>query len=707
MLYPRGLCSTLPYIIGFLPEQGLEIHSMSNAQRLDLASDTPSLFATVWLLAHDSQITSLRRLLHDHAATLKPYRLAATAAMAHQLPPSPDFKITAVELGQLGAEVSTGNVLAVICLIDPALKTPAEPDIAEVSRLCSRHNVPFAFNLATAYPVIYSFMQTRVAHLIFNPVAGQRDATQDLLQIRQMLSPWMHLHIHFTSREVDADQLAQRAIAAKPDLIIASGGDGTVSLVSSQMLGTGIPLGVVPRGTANALSVAMGIPTTVAGACQLILAGTTRQLDAAYCNQQLMTLLAGIGLEAGTVGKATRELKNQWGVLAYLIAGWEQLGEQALFDAKLEIDGQVHQFPAFAVTVANAAPPTSVLAQGVGEVVFDDGLLDITIITKQDVQQPAMKSKLQAARDLINLYGSALVKTKADLPNLYHFRAERLKLTTASPEPIVVDGEMVGNTPLEVSCLPGALTVVAPAKRRPTSVEKMAGFWVQRVFPSVSALIAALGLGGLIGLPLAFWLMRLMTNVWLPARTATLEMQLLRSLQQLSTPFWDEVMGVVTRFGNWEVILPVFLILMAGLWWRRDYWKMVMGIVALIGSWIINYELGLLLELSRPAEPPWLVGETLSGSSGSLLQGTVLYGLVAYLLGLRFPQWSQWFYGGAVLWVGTIGLSRLYLGMQWPFDVFAGLVSGFLWLVICIVLLRLQAIRQAAKRQKQQMVANG
>ena len=51
--------------------------------------------------------------------------------------------------------------------------------------------------------------------------------------------------------------------------------------------------------------------------------------------------------------------------------------------------GKVHQFPAFAVTIANAAhPPTSVLAQGVGEVIFDDGLLDITIITKQAAQQP-------------------------------------------------------------------------------------------------------------------------------------------------------------------------------------------------------------------------------------------------------------------------------------------------------------------------------
>ena len=68
-------------------------------------------------------------------------------------------------------------------------------------------------------------------------MAGQRDSAQDLLQIRQILSPWMHLHIHFTTRDVDADQLAREAVAARPDLIIASGGDGTVSLVAQSDVG--------------------------------------------------------------------------------------------------------------------------------------------------------------------------------------------------------------------------------------------------------------------------------------------------------------------------------------------------------------------------------------------------------------------------------------------------------------------------------------
>jgi hypothetical protein len=307
---------------------------------------------------------------------------------------------------------------------------------------------------------------------------------------------------------------------------------------------------------------------------------------------------------------------------------------------------------------------------------------------------------------LINLYGSALVKTKADLPNMYHFRAERLRLTTASPEPIVVDGEMMGNTPLEVSCLPGALTVVAPAKRRPTSVEKVAGFWVQRVFPSMSALIAALGLTGLIGLPIAFWLMRRITNVWIPAQTESLEVNILQFVQQLATPFGNQAMLLISRFGNLGIGLPIFLMLLGVLWWQRDYWKLLMAFVAFVGARMINYQLGLLLEDSRPTiHPPLMTDDTLNlAFHGNYLQGAVLYGLIAYWLAQRYPKLARWFYGGAALWVAAIGFSRLYLGTQWPFDVVAGLVSGFLWLMICIMLLRLQDIRQAAKRQKQQMI---
>ena len=660
---------------------------------------------TIALFAQESQIPSLLKLAQEYESILCRYRLVAPPQIVSQFPQQFNLSIQPLELNQLETAIDSENILAVIFLIDPTLSAPATPNITDLSRICSLRNIPFACNLATAHPIINSLVPTRVAHLIFNPIAGQRDATQDLLKVRQILSPCLHLHVHLTSKEVDADQLAQQAIAAKPDLIIASGGDGTVSLVASQLIETGIPLGIIPRGTANALSVALGIPTTVEAACQLIVAGTTRRLDAAHCNQHLMTLLAGIGFEAETVGKATRELKNQWGVLAYLIAGWEQMGEQEFFTTELEIDGLVHQFQAVAITVANAAPPTSVLAQGVGEVVFDDGLLDITIITSKEALQPTITNKLRAARYLMNLYGSALIKTKAELPNLYHFRAGRLKITTSTPQNIVVDGEMVGTTPLELASIPNALTVFAPAKHRPSLVEKIAVLWAQRVSPSLSALIAALGLSGLVVVPLVLWIIMKITTELLPAQTEVIETRILWQIQQLSSPLLDKVMLTITVLNNVEIVIPISLITLSLLWWRRAYWQVLMFIFVGAGALILDYELKLLFERSRPDLWPSLMSEqTYSFFNESVLQGTVLYGAIAYFLAIRWPRFAKWIYGGVVLLVGLIGFSSLYLGIYWPLDVLTGWSVGFLWLLICIILLRLQAIRSSVKRQQKNLV---
>jgi diacylglycerol kinase family enzyme len=174
-----------------------------------------------------------------------------------------------------------------------------------------------------------------------------------------------------------------------------------------------------------------------------------------------MILLVGIGYEAETVDKASRELKDRWGVLAYFMAGWQQLNEQQPFHVDLEINGSTYQFQSAALTVANAAPPTSMLAQGAGSVVFDDGLLDVTVAVTQDSPK-SVQQKLQAVSGLMQLMGSALIGNPPVMENLFHFQAERLKITTTPPQKVVIDGEVAEAASLEIECLPAALTVLVP-----------------------------------------------------------------------------------------------------------------------------------------------------------------------------------------------------------------------------------------------------
>ncbi|WP_448570449.1 diacylglycerol kinase family protein [Trichothermofontia sp.] len=663
------------------------------------------------LIANQTQQQSLVAWVQHHAPVLARYPLvsippiadlinrATSLTVAPGLPTQPTEAITQ----SLAQAIAAGNLMALIFFIDPVHADPALPDIQTLSALCSEYDLPLAFNPATATAVLNMFMQLRVAHLIFNPVAGQRDPTEDLLIIRQTLAPLMNLSIHFTTREVDANELAQRAIAAQPDLIIASGGDGTVSAVADVLLGTGIPLGIIPRGTANAFSVALGIPTTPKAACDLILAGTMRIVDVARCNGRLMILLTGVGFEAEAVEKADRELKDQWGVLAYLMAGWQQLGEQQLFHTRLDVGDRSYQFRAGAITIANAAPPTSVLAQGVGQVIFDDGLLDVTVLTGEQEPRPTILNKLRVAKSLLAIYGAALASTRVDDSRIYHFRSRQLTITATPAQKVVVDGEMVGTTPITVECLPGRLTVLAPPQIKPSPLEKLAMLWVQRVSPSLTAMIVAIGATGLIGCFIALWVLgRLATGFFWWQTIADFDFSLLMRIHSWANPALDQIMLGITRLGNAEVVLPTALLVLGILWGRQEQRQVWTCLTAFLGALVMNFSLKPLFMRLRPDLWPTLITETsYSFPSGHALGSTVLYGMIAYLLGRHFPKYQRWFYGAALVLVGLISFSRLYLGVHWPSDVIAGMSIGFLWLMVGVTMSRLQDLREEQAQTRQ------
>ncbi len=308
---------------------------------------------------------------------------------------------------------------------------------------------------------------SRSACLIFNPVAGQGDPEQDILQIRAILEPAIDLDIYFTSQEVGADEIARAAVDRGVDAIIASGGDGTLSVAATAVVGTNIPFGVISRGTANAFAAALAIPDTIEAACQTILQGVTRTIDVAYCNGKPMVLLAGIGFEAETVELADREAKRRFGILAYVLAGVQQLRNLQSFDVEIETEDKIIRTSASAVTVANAAPSTSVLAQGPAGILYNDGLLDLTIVA------PANKAGAIAAT--FHLFQTASTGNAADRDDIGYLRAKQFKIKADPPQKVVLDGEMVGTTPVEIKCVPEGLTIFVPSAAEIEPVEKLEG----------------------------------------------------------------------------------------------------------------------------------------------------------------------------------------------------------------------------------------
>lgn len=413
----------------------------------------------------------LAQFLQAHAAFLKRFRLLIPQGLDVLLPESLQARPEIVLIPEIGlgaevmiaAKILAQDITAVFWWGDYYSGQSGEVDL--VIRYCTRYDVPLSLNSATATAILTKAAPYPHACLIFNPVAGQGDARQTLLQIRSLLNPYFNLTVLTTTPATSAETLVHQALESEMDAVLAAGGDGTISAVAHALVGTNIPLGVIPTGTANAFGTALGLPGTIPAACEVIIAGHTRQVDVAACEimgqveeppyQQTMILLTGIGFEAETVERASRDVKDRFGSLAYIWAGVQQFQSQFPFTAELVVDGQkTEKITAAAITVANAAPMTSVLAYGTGEVIMDDGLMDITIVAPAD--------RLQAFNSLLQLFGSAIRKVAPNRDDIIGLRGETLEITTDPPQKVVVDGELIGTTPLKMKTISQGLVVFAP-----------------------------------------------------------------------------------------------------------------------------------------------------------------------------------------------------------------------------------------------------
>ena len=308
-------------------------------------------------------------------------------------------------------------------------------------------------------------------YLIFNPVSGQGNAEDQLATIQTHLSDQSSggapLQVLQTTPETSAEDLTRIALQRGADCVIASGGDGTVSEVAGALVGTEVPMGIVPRGTANAIAAGFDISDNIIEACKVINTGVAREIDLACCNDRPFVLLAGIGLEADIVSQANRQLKDRIGSAAYILSAFREVREIKRFQVEMETPDRIIRVEAAGVTVANVAPATSVLAQGASDVVPFDGLLDVTIFAPEGTGGAIAAS--------YNLFKSAVSNNPVEREDVGYFRCESLVLKADPPQNIVLDGEIVGKTPVSLRCIPKGLKLLTPEHSSIHPHEKLAG----------------------------------------------------------------------------------------------------------------------------------------------------------------------------------------------------------------------------------------
>jgi membrane-associated phospholipid phosphatase len=223
-------------------------------------------------------------------------------------------------------------------------------------------------------------------------------------------------------------------------------------------------------------------------------------------------------------------------------------------------------------------------------------------------------------------------------------------------------------------------------------VKKFISIWLRRVGVRLEPLVAAIGTVGLATcLAILLGLSWLCQEVW-EKEAFSFDTTALLWIHQWANPVLDAVMLKITTLGNPEFVVVVFILTLGWLWWRQCRSEAKVFAIACLGALILNQELKLFFTKARPQLWPRLITESsFSFPSGHALGSLVLYGFIAYVLAEQSPRHSRWIYSVAVGIITAIGGSRLYLGVHWPTDILAGYAVGFLWLMICIAMLRLHA----------------
>lgn len=296
------------------------------------------------------------------------------------------------------------------------------------------------------------------ALLVVNP-ASRRGAQFHQAALEAITGAGLVCDAILTERQGQGAHLAT-TLAPGYDIVFTLGGDGTaMEVVGALAGGDGPPVGILPGGTGNLIARTLGIPLDVRRAVPLLLRGRAVRVDLGVLTgtpvrkPRRFAFAAGVGIDATMVAEVSARLKRHLGVPAYMLSWVTAALRRETFWVRVTVDGEVIERDASAVMLANfGAVLNDLIRLGPG-ILHDDGKLDLCVFSPG------------TARDAVRVAWKLLRKDfQADPCMLYragrHFRVE-----TVPPRPVQADGELLGDTPFEVTVEPLAAQLLVPHQR--------------------------------------------------------------------------------------------------------------------------------------------------------------------------------------------------------------------------------------------------
>jgi len=307
-------------------------------------------------------------------------------------------------------------------------------------------------------PTIMKQNDQHMKHLfvIFNPVAG----TNNPASVRQAFEHHFNTNtcryeLYETTGNENVSQIARDAARRGFDVVIAAGGDGTISQVADGLIEHEVPLAIIPVGTANGLAQELGISANLDEACRLVVESrTTTSIDAMHIGEMFAVLNVGIGIDSVAIRDTGREQKRRFGRLAYLWAGVKQMLGFQPRRFSIAVDNHHRRYHAAQVQLANGGVIGNHLFRWGADVRPDDRVVDVYIISARNLL------------DYLIIAWFILTRQQKRSRRLRYLRAQRSVVIHADkPLPVHADGEIIGDTPVTIRIVPGAVRVVVPSER--------------------------------------------------------------------------------------------------------------------------------------------------------------------------------------------------------------------------------------------------
>ena len=290
--------------------------------------------------------------------------------------------------------------------------------------------------------------------VIFNPVKVTDDF-REALASRLAAARWTEPIWLPTAEDDPGRSMAATAVEQQVDLVVAAGGDGTVRVVADGLANSGIPMGIVPSGTANLLARNLGIPMGEADAIDVVLSGRGRTIDLIKISVdggegEHYAVMAGMGIDAMIMDETRPELKDKIGTAAYFVAAAKALGRLPV-PMRIKVDDhRPHRRRAMICVVGNVGslPGNITLIPGAEP---DDGRLDVYVASPHRFTQ------------WIRVFLRLITRRSNGQDRVDQWQGRRVEVRLEHPDSYELDGDVVGElTRLVAEVQPQALTVRVP-----------------------------------------------------------------------------------------------------------------------------------------------------------------------------------------------------------------------------------------------------